>query len=183
MDWLTPTVSGVVGLGGLVTGLWASISTRKSEERRERRQNEFATRTVDAVWYREKRADADLQLLELVEVTWQWVHSVFPIWDTNPPREVRELPTLDRQAEVWARVSAYASPEVAAAAERWRETVNEAIRAAEAVARDEDDARRDLDAARARVDTARTALVDLISQELKAGAAGIGPSKRHAIVG
>src|SRR6516225_7409060 len=52
MDWLSPVVSGVVGLGGLALAWRTLTSTREHEVAR---------------WYGERRADAYVELLEVAE--------------------------------------------------------------------------------------------------------------------
>jgi hypothetical protein len=151
-EWVSPVVSGVVGLGGLTFGWRIAAGGRRHEV---------------AQWHRERRADAYVELLEVAEDVGHVVAVVFPLLDRDPPQPVPDLPTGERQGRARARVAAFGSPKVKAAAERWREAATTGLRAAEAVARDEDDARRLLDEARTAEREAREHLNHTIEADLR----------------
>jgi hypothetical protein len=153
MDWLGPTMGGMVGLGGLGAGWRLAVRARKHE--------------AGSDWHRERRANAYVGLLELAEDMGQVVALMYPAWDTNPPRPLAPLPSGERQGKARARVAAFGSPKVKAATDRWCETVAAALHAGDAVAHDVVGARDDLDAARAAEREARAALDQAINDDLR----------------
>jgi hypothetical protein len=111
MDWLSPVVSGAVGLGGLALA-WRTLTGT--------REHEVAT------WYRERRADAYVELLEVAEDISHAVATAYP-----PTMRRVFAPVEERQTRARARVAAFGSPAVKAAVGLWLAAATEALRAAE----------------------------------------------------
>ena len=160
MDWVSPVVSGVVGLGGLAVGWRLSTGARTHEV---------------AKWHRERRADAYVELLEVAEDIGHVVAVAFPMVETNPPRPEPELPSGVRQGRARARIAAFGSREVKAAADIWLEAASSALSTAEEVAffrraanasEREIRARQRLEDARAAEQAARGALDEAINADL-----------------
>ena len=111
MDWLSPVVSGVVGLGGLALAWRTLASTREHDVAR---------------WYRERRADAYVELLEVAEDISHAVATAYP-----PTMRRVFAPGEERQTRARARVAAFGSPAVKDAVGLWLAAATEALRAAE----------------------------------------------------
>jgi hypothetical protein len=140
-EWASPASGAVVGVAGLVGGWWVTASGRRQEVRLAAQRRAHELKMSHEQWHRDRRADAYVALLEMAETAGQWVQMVHPFITTGTP-PLPELPSLEQQSRVWARVAAYAAPEVRETAEAWRVVTLLALRTAEAVARDKDDARR-----------------------------------------
>lgn len=169
-EWAGPAASLVVGLGGLAGGSWIAVSGRKAERLLAAGRYEHEARATHAQWHRDHRAEAYIDLLEMAEEIGQWVATVYPMWDTDPPRPLQEIPALTRQAQVRARFTAFATPAVRQHADAWYETAGKALRAAEAVARAETGARQQLDELRGSERTAREQMAAAVAEDLQSAA-------------
>jgi hypothetical protein len=89
------------------------------------------------------------------------------MWDTNSPRPLPDLPSLDTQRRVRVRVAAYGSDGVKDRMKAWYDVALKAMRTAEAVSRDEDGARKELHDLREAENKVREALADQIANELR----------------
>lgn len=92
-EWAGPVSGAVVGLGGLVAGWRISVGGRKHDERLAQQRHEYETRASDAKWHRDRRADAYVELLDLAERMGAWIGMVHPMWDTDPPRRLPDIPS------------------------------------------------------------------------------------------
>jgi hypothetical protein len=152
MDWLSPTMGGMVGLAGLGAGWRIAVRARRHDA---------------GNWHRERRADAYVELLEVAEDVGQFVAVMEPMRDTNPPRPLPGLPSGERQGQARARVAAFGSRAVKDATDRWREAVAAALHPGDGVAHDVDGPRQSLDAARAAERKARAELDQAINDDLR----------------
>jgi len=164
-EWVSPVAGAVVALAGLSGGWLNTRASRRHDEQMgvNRAKQEY----LDAHerWYRDKRAEAYLDLLRMAEATGQWVEFVHPVW-TKANRPVLDLPQVETQGSVRAAVIAYGSPSVRRQLGTWLDAVQGAVRAAEDVADNEEGARRRFEDARRREAEARDALGNQISREL-----------------
>ena len=117
-------------------------------------------------WHRDRRAEAYIELLDLAEEIGLFVGTVYPMFESGSPEPPPSIPSLDRQTHMWARVAAYASPEVRRKATTWRIVVVHALRAAEAIARGEDGARAELHDLRSAEGEARESMSQAINDDL-----------------
>jgi hypothetical protein len=152
MDWLSPTMGGMLGLTGLGAGWRIAVRARRHDA---------------GDWHRERRADAYVELLEVAQDMGQVVTVMDPMGDRNPPRPLPPLPSGDRQGQARARVAAFGSRTVRQATDRWCAAVATVLHAADGVAHGVDGASHDLDAARAAERNARAELDQAINDDLR----------------
>ncbi len=164
-EWAGPASGALIGAAGLVTSWRVTSNSRRQEMLLAAKRHDHEVQIAHEQWHRDRRADAYVQLLDLAEETGMWVQTVFPFYQRGE-RPPTDLPSFERQGKVWARIAAFASPPVCEKVKQWRTIVHRALRAAEDVAQDEDDARRVLDDLRAEEQAAREALSAAIAQDL-----------------
>jgi hypothetical protein len=120
LDWVAPVATGttatIVGGAGMfftwLTGKQARDDARATA--REARQLQRLENTY-------------VGLLDMAERAGQWVQTVLPIVDTNPPQKIPDLPSIEEQAHTEALVKAFGSTEVRERMEVWRDVVKEMI--------------------------------------------------------
>ncbi len=151
-DWVAPASSALIGLAGLAGGVTIAVTGRRHERHNAHEQ-----------WYRDRRAEAYLDLLDMAEGVGQWIEMVHPLMD---PRPVPDLPSLESQRRVRARIAAYGSRAVKDRMRAWDTVGFAALRAAEGISRGDDNARLDLHERRGKEKEAREALADEIANEL-----------------
>ncbi|MET9303559.1 hypothetical protein ABZX66_30030 [Micromonospora aurantiaca] len=196
-EWVGPVMTGAVGISVGITGIVATYKTgkqgRQHAEVLARQQNEHDAALAKEQRDQQRRSEAYVELLTMVERVGQWASMVRPMLDTNPPRPVPPLPELSEQARSNALVGAYASPAVKERYQAWRKVVMEAIGAVEDIefALANPDAglshikpRRELDFKhRPAEGDARRALADQIAAELGGSTPGFtdrAPAPREA---
>jgi len=124
LSWITSLVATVV-LG--LVGIWATH--REAERARTAASGDLEKsltheRQMAAQALHQARIErAYLGLLEMTEKVSAWAQLVAPIVDTDPPREVPPLPTIEEQARAQANVSSFGSEDVRARLNEWREVV------------------------------------------------------------
>jgi hypothetical protein len=122
-EWIGPVSAAVVGVSGIFfTWLTGKQARDQAEQVADKRLDHERTMAHDAR-EQERRSNAYVRLLTVVECIGQWAQMVKPMLDTDPPQEVRPLPDLDQQAEAMALVNAFGSDEIRQSFESWRDLV------------------------------------------------------------
>lgn len=82
----------------------------------------------------QRLSEAYVELLEVVEGVGYWSMSLYPMIDTDPPRELPPLPPLERQVRAQALVSAYGSDAVRELHGTWTSAMVQIRSAAQTIA-------------------------------------------------
>ncbi|MEU6748505.1 hypothetical protein ABZ914_20005 [Spirillospora sp. NPDC046719] len=90
-------------------------------------------RTAHDEWLRDLRKEAYVGLVDMAEKAGQFVEGDRPVWESDPPAPPPELPDLDEQRKIMARVIAFGTEVVLALAGEWEEAVKRALVAASAM--------------------------------------------------
>lgn len=132
-EWVSPVATaGAGGLGVLFT--W--LSGKQGRDHAETVTNQQLTHARQLAYDTRKQQrleSAYVALLDMTERGGHWAHSAYPIVDTNPPREVPPLPSLDEQAHVKALLSAFGSRVVADHLNVWISVIQDLLVAGEKI--------------------------------------------------
>jgi hypothetical protein len=155
-EWI-PVVGAAIGAFVGVTGIFFTWLTGKqardqAEQTADNRLQHERTMAHDAR-EQERRGNAYVRLLTVVERSGQWAQMVKPMLDSDPPQPVRPLPDLDEQAEAMALVNAFGSDEIRQSFKSWRDLVWDMIWAVAEIDREEESAKREESGKRYRPET------------------------------
>ena len=165
-EWLAPAAGGIVGLAGIVSTTIVAVSGRRQERALAQERHDHERATTQGQWVRDRRAEAYLDLLEMAECIGQWVGMVHPFLGEQRP--LPELPNLEKQGRVFARVIAFGSDDLKVGLKHWREVSLKAMRLAEEISRrDGGDGREQLEVLRGRELGARQELGEIVADELQ----------------
>jgi hypothetical protein len=159
-------ISGGATIVGAVIGLSFGQVTAYLANRREVAAQERARAHEHATWLRERRADAYVDLLGVVEQMGLWLARMYPTIQTGDGPPVPPIPTDENQIKIFARLNAYGSNKVKERHSAWRNLAWKTIRAIEAVGHGDNRRRTDLPDLRQKEAEARAELGAVISQEL-----------------
>jgi predicted small integral membrane protein len=115
-DWV-PAVSAATSTT-IVVGMTLWATSRPGREGREhaetvaRQTAEHAEKMAADVRQHKRLESAYIELLQVIERAGNWAGLVCPVMDTNPPRPLPDLPSIDEQVRVRALVTAYGSVKV-----------------------------------------------------------------------
>ncbi|HEX6758636.1 MAG TPA: hypothetical protein VF086_09550 [Propionibacteriaceae bacterium] len=141
-EWIGPVSAAVVGISGIFfTWLTGKQARDQAHQTADKRLDHERTMAHDAR-EQERRANAYVRLLTVVERIGQWAQMVKPMLDTNPPQEVRPMPDLDEQAEAMALVNAFGSDEIRQSFKSWRDLVWDMIWAVAEIDREQGSGKR-----------------------------------------
>ena len=171
-EWI-PVISAAIGASVGVTGIVFTWLTGKQarDQAEQTAQNRLEHERTMAQQARdqERRGNAYVQLLTVVERTGQWAQMVKPLVGSHPPPP---LPDLDEQAEAMALVNAFGSDEIRRSFNTWRNLIWDMIWAVDEIDREVETSEGDepyskLFKLRPAEDDARQALARLIRDELQ----------------
>lgn len=115
-EWV-PAVSAATSTT-IVVGmtLWATSRTgregRQHAETVARQTAEHAEAMAADERTHKRLESAYVELLQMIEQAGHWADRLYPLMDTDPPRPLPEMPSVDEQIRVRALVDAYGSDEV-----------------------------------------------------------------------
>jgi len=166
-EWIVPVTTTIMGLATVGATAWTTGRGRRHDRELAVDRQRHERFTAHEQWIRDRREDAYVSLIDLAEESGLYVQRVHPMWDSNPPRPVPDLPDLEAQRKVRARVIAFGSQKVKDRMGEWQQFVHRAIYAAAAVTDDVDGARQQLHDLRDHERQARQALGDQVAAELQ----------------
>lgn len=116
----TETLLAITGIGSTaLLGMTGIIATAVTSSKGRAAAKELA----DTARVQQRLADAYIDLLKYAEAVGRWAQLVRPASDTSPPRMPPDLPDLDVEHTVRAKVFGYASAEVRTLYEKWMSAV------------------------------------------------------------
>ncbi|CAN5477083.1 hypothetical protein BH10ACT9_BH10ACT9_60800 [soil metagenome] len=155
-EWVPHAATATVAVAG-IGGTWLTGSRTLAHERR------LATEARE----QQRRENAYVDLLDVAERVGHWAQMSWPLFDTDPPRPVPEMPPLAEQAHTEALVRAFGSAQVLAGLKAWREVVRTMLSLDHQIQLGENvDARREFSELRTREQATREALGDLVAVDL-----------------
>ncbi|CAN5541506.1 hypothetical protein BH11ACT6_BH11ACT6_07440 [soil metagenome] len=158
-EWVPHVATATVGVAGIV-GTWLTGSRNLAHERR----------LAQEAREQQRRENAYVDLLDVAERVGHWAQMSWPLFDTDPPRPVPEMPLLVEQAHTEALVRAFGSAQVLAGLKTWRGivlamlTLDHQIRQGESDAHP--DARTEFDELRTQERAAREEMGDQVAMDL-----------------
>lgn len=131
-EWVSPVAAAVsTGTVGVV-GIW--LTWRSGHDGREHAEKMATQRLAherlmaDVDRRQQRLENTYVALLDMMEKAAHWAQISYPLWDTNPPQLVPDLPSLETQAHVESLVRAFGSPDVIARMETWRQLIQKMLK-------------------------------------------------------
>lgn len=127
-DWIGPVATATVGIAGIF-GTWFNGKQARDDAKELATQSLSHERLMAEDARKQQRLEnAYIEMLEMTEKASQWAQIAYPLFDSNPPAPVPDLPSLDAQSHVEALVRAFGSDEVLDLFEAWRSVIVEMVR-------------------------------------------------------
>uniref|UniRef100_A0AB39U1P0 Uncharacterized protein n=1 Tax=Mycolicibacterium phage Alyssa1 TaxID=3240801 RepID=A0AB39U1P0_9CAUD len=135
-EWVGTTAVGIAGIFGTwFNGKQARDDAKELAKESRSDAKELATQSLsherlmaEDARKQQRLENAYLEMLEMTEKASQWAQIAYPLFDTNPPAPVPDLPSLDAQSHVEALVRAFGSDEVLTLLDEWRLVIREMVK-------------------------------------------------------
>lgn len=136
-EWVAPVATASVGVCGIVFTWLTGSQGRSHAQVLAKQQQDHAERAAATARTQQRKAEAYVQVLEVVEQIGNWSQNLKPALDTDPPRELPPLAEYSHQISSKARLLAFGSPEVQALWQTWHKEISQIRVAAVRIARAE----------------------------------------------
>src|SRR5687768_7372518 len=118
-EWIAPVATAPLGIAGVFFTWLTGRQGREHARDLAKAQQDHSARETALAREQDRKADAYVRALEVAEQTGNWVQSVQPFIQTDPPQELPPLPELEPQVASRARLLAFGSTGVRALWDGW----------------------------------------------------------------
>jgi hypothetical protein len=129
-EWIpviSAAIGAAVGVIGIVFPFLTGKQARDQAEQTTQNRLEHERTMAQEAREQERRGNAYVRLLTVVETMGQWAQMVKPMLDSDPPQPVGAMPGLDEQAEAMTLVNAFGSDKIRQSFKTWRDLVWDVI--------------------------------------------------------
>jgi hypothetical protein len=124
-EWVAPVATASLGVVGIYFTWRTGKEGRDHAKQLAKAQQDHSERAAATARTQQRKAEAYVQILEVVEQIGNWAQNIRRVMDTIPPREIPPVPEYQDQIASKARLLAFASPEVQALWDEWDGAVHE----------------------------------------------------------